>query len=63
MWESFGPDRLIYGSNWPVSERFAPLGRVQQIINDYFGAKGGDATEKVFAKNASTAYRWAVRKR
>lgn len=27
----FGADRLIYGSNWPVSEHSAPLGRVQQI--------------------------------
>jgi L-fuconolactonase len=63
MWESFGPDRLIYGSNWPVSERFAPLGRVQQIVNDYFDAKGREASGKVFAKNAQTAYRWVERKR
>jgi L-fuconolactonase len=25
MTAMFGPQRLIYASNWPVSERFAPL--------------------------------------
>jgi L-fuconolactonase len=34
MRESFGPERLIYASNWPVSERFAPLSRVEGIIVD-----------------------------
>jgi L-fuconolactonase len=61
IWESFGADRLIYGSNWPVSERFAPLSRVQQIVSGYFTKKGREVIEKVFAKNASTAYRWANR--
>ena len=27
--ETFGPERLIYASNWPVSERFGPLAAVQ----------------------------------
>lgn len=63
MWSMFGADRLIYGSNWPVSERFAPLGRVQQIVSDYFGAKGPKAKAKVFAENARMAYRWVSRKR
>ena len=32
MREMFGPERLIYASNWPVSERFAPLATVQGIV-------------------------------
>ena len=63
MWAMFGPGRLIYGSSWPVSERFASLGRVQQIVSDYFGAKGREAKAKVFAQNARIAYRWVSRKR
>ena len=62
LWKLFGADRLIYGSNWPVSEHFAPLGRVQQIAMSYFATKGQTALEKVFWKNAQAAYRWVERK-
>lgn len=56
LWKTFGPDRLIYGSNWPVSERFAPLGRVEQIALTYFSEKGQVAVDQVFWKNAHVAY-------
>jgi predicted TIM-barrel fold metal-dependent hydrolase len=61
IWGAFGPRRLIYGSNWPVSERFAPCAVVQQIVADYFGTKGGPALEQVFAANARDAYKWVRR--
>lgn len=56
LWKIFGPDRLIYGSNWPVSERFAPLSRVQQIALSFFAEKGQAALDKIFWKNARAAY-------
>ena len=56
MWQAFGRDKLIYGSNWPVSERFAPLATVQQIVHDYFNAKGSPALAAVFAGNAKAVY-------
>lgn len=60
LWEAFGEDRLIYGSNWPVSERFASYATVQQIVNAYFSEKAAQAgeavTAKFFAQNAKTAY-------
>jgi L-fuconolactonase len=59
MWERFGPDRLIYGSNWPVCEHFATLATVQAIASDYFEQKGPAAWAKVFAQNASVAYQCA----
>jgi L-fuconolactonase len=58
MWEMFGPKRLIYGSNWPVSERFAPLATVQGIVADYFHSHGRQAEEQVFSQSAKAAYRW-----
>ena len=58
VWDAFGEDRLIYGSNWPVSERFASYGAVQRIVSDYFRAKGKAATEKYFWRNALAAYKW-----
>jgi L-fuconolactonase len=56
LWKTFGPERLLYGSNWPVSERFAPLGRVEQIALTYFSEKGQTALEHVFFRNARVAY-------
>jgi len=61
VWERFGVDRLIYGSNWPVSDRFASCATVQQVVLDYFTAKGASATEKFFSQNARAAYKWVNR--
>jgi predicted TIM-barrel fold metal-dependent hydrolase len=58
IWNTFGDDRLIYGSNWPVSDRFAPYATVIGIANDYVVSRGAAATEKFFWKNAQAAYRW-----
>ena len=61
MREMFGPERLIYASNWPVSERFAPLATVQGIVGEYFRSHGRRAEEQVFAQSAKAAYRWVQR--
>jgi L-fuconolactonase len=63
MREMFGPERLIYASNWPVSERFAPLATVQGIVADYFRSHGRRAEEQVFAQSAKAAYRWMHREK
>ncbi len=62
LWETFGPDRLIYGSNWPVSDKGAPYAAVFKIVDEYFRAKGTEACEKYFWKNSKAAYRWVERK-
>jgi predicted TIM-barrel fold metal-dependent hydrolase len=59
LWEVFGVDRLIYGSNWPVSERIAPYDKVFKVVFDYFTGKGQPAAEKYFWQNAKAAYRWS----
>jgi predicted TIM-barrel fold metal-dependent hydrolase len=61
LWDVFGPDRLIYGSNWPVSNLVAPYSAVFRIVQEYFSAKGTDASEKYFWKNSQAAYRWRAR--
>jgi len=58
IWEIFGEDRLIYGSNWPVSDRFAPYRSVFSIVHDYVVARSRSAAEKFLLKNAQAAYRW-----
>lgn len=58
-WDSFGEDRLIYGSNWPVCEKGGTYADQFGIVQKYFASKGQLASEKYFWKNALAAYRWA----
>jgi predicted TIM-barrel fold metal-dependent hydrolase len=62
VWQAFGEDRLIYGSNWPVSDRAADYATVLKIVTEFFQAKGKSATEKFFARNAKAAYKYPDRK-
>ena len=61
LWDKFGRDRLIYGSNWPVSNRFAAYPVVLQVVRDYFAAKGPEASERYFWRNSQAAYKWVER--
>lgn len=61
VWECFGEDRVVYGSNWPVSDKGAPYDVVFRIVKEYFSAKGKEACEKYFWKNSLVAYRWIER--
>lgn len=61
LWDIFGEDRLIYGSNWPVSSLYADLASVQTIPYEYFKEKGFSVLEKIFSGNAKRAYKWARR--
>ena len=61
LWQVFGEDRLIYGSNWPVSDRVAPYGEIFKHVQAYFASKGRAASEKYFWKNSQIAYRWTAR--
>ena len=56
MLEMFGAERLIYASNWPVSERFAPLAVVQGIVTDFCARQDRSLTRRVFSSNARSAY-------
>lgn len=57
LWHPFGEDRLIYGSNWPVSLHFATYETVLRIVQDYFRAKGPRAVAHYFHRNAIKVYR------
>ena len=61
LWDQFGEDRLIYGSNWPVSDRGAPYEAQYKIVHEYFSGKGHEVAEKYFWKNSLAAYRWIER--
>lgn len=58
----FGEDRVIYGSNWPVSDLYnGTYSEVYNIVDDFFSEKGTDVRAKYFAGNASKAYKWIQR--
>ncbi len=54
--ECFGEDRLVYGSDWPVSETSGDYAAVLQLVRDYFDAKGPEVTGKLFHANALRFY-------
>ena len=62
LWDLFGEDRLIYGSDWPNSDLWGPYPEVLKIVREYFTAKGRPIAEKFFWKNSVAAYGWVKRK-
>ncbi len=61
IWDIFGADRLIYGSDWPNSDQWGTYPQVLKIVREYFHAKGPAAMEKYFWKNSVAAYHWIKR--
>lgn len=54
--ESFGEDRLIFGSDWPVSRMTDDYASVVKLTRSYFDSKGTRVSEKLFARNAVRFY-------
>jgi predicted TIM-barrel fold metal-dependent hydrolase len=62
IWRIFGADRLMYGSNWPVSEHEGDfISNGIRLVRRYFSEKGQVAYEKYFWKNSLHAYKWNPR--
>ena len=61
LWDAYGEDRLVYGSNWPVSERAGTYTRGIQIVKAYLAGKSEGAREKFFWRNSKDLYRWEER--
>lgn len=57
-WEIFGPHRTLYGSNWPVSARFAPYEVVQRIVQHWATDRGPVFAQAFFQGNAQRVYQW-----
>jgi predicted TIM-barrel fold metal-dependent hydrolase len=57
----FGPDHVLYGSDWPNSDNWKPYDEVFRLVSEYFMAKGRPVAEKYFWKNSVAAYKWVKR--
>ena len=54
--KEFGEDRLVYGSNWPVTMRGGKYGDYKKVVMDYYAPKGRKFLEKLLYKNALAFY-------
>ena len=61
LWEAFGEDRLIFGSNWPVCDMNSNHDTVLAIVRSFFEPKGEVVLEKYWWKNAKKAYKYVER--
>ncbi len=61
LWDIFGEDRCLYGSDWPNSDHVATYSETLDIIRGYISRKGPAASAKFFSKNSIAAYRWRPR--
>jgi L-fuconolactonase len=61
LFDAFGENRLIFGSDWPNGSALGNLPAIVNIVKDYFEAKGHAVAEKYFWKNSAAAYKWVHR--
>lgn len=61
IWETFGQDRIMFGSDWPNCDPVGSYQQVFSIAHEYVSAKGHAVAEKFYWKNSIHAYRWQKR--
>ena len=61
IWDVFGEDHILFGSDWPNSDHVASFAETFGIVSRYIAGKGPTARDKYFRKNSIDAYRWRPR--
>jgi predicted TIM-barrel fold metal-dependent hydrolase len=61
VWNAFGDERVIYGSDWPVSGLAGDYETQQRIVMEYAESRGPVTTVKFCSLNAKKAYKWVDR--
>jgi len=56
VFEAFGEDRLMFGSDWPVCLLSGSYGQVYGLIDGYLTGVGDGTREKIFGGNAARFY-------
>lgn len=54
--EAFGPDRLMFGSDWPVCLLAGSYEKVFEVVENYVSRLGADTEAKFFGENAAKFY-------
>ncbi len=61
LFDTFGEDRLLFGSDWPNGSAVNNLPAIVSVMQQYFAGKTRAAAEKYFWKNSVAAYQWIRR--
>jgi len=61
LMETFGEDRVVFGSDWPNSWGTATPAQIVDIARAYFATRSRAAAEKYFWKNSLVFYKWKKR--
>ncbi len=62
LWDIFGEDKCLFGSDWPNSDHVATYTQTLDIVRDYISRKGPAVSAKFFSKNSIAAYKWRPRR-
>ena len=60
VWQAFGPERLMIGSDWPVCLLSGEYGETMSIVQNFLQQFSRDDREKVMGANAIRFYRLPV---
>lgn len=55
--EAFGPDRMMFGSDWPVCLSAASYYEVLEVVKNFFRNFSEEEKEKIFGGNAARFYK------
>jgi L-fuconolactonase len=61
IWDVFGEDHVLFGSDWPNSDHVATYPQTLAIVRGYIAKKSFAARAKYFWKNSIAAYKWTRR--
>ena len=61
IWDIFGEDRIVFGTDFPHEDRNAPFLNVLSTSTSYVRMKSSVAQEKVLWRNSARIYRWVKR--
>jgi L-fuconolactonase len=63
VFDAFGPQRLMFGSDWPVCLLAATYQQVLEIVEEYFQDCATEVKEKIFGGSAADFYQLKAAKR
>ena len=61
LMQSFGPDRLLFGSNWPAVDLGGDIATEIALAEEYLAAHGDDVRDKVMYRNAERLWHRRLR--
>ena len=63
LYDAFGEDRVIFGSDYPNSYGVATIPEEVGLVKRFFSTKSREAAEKYFWRNSQRVYKWKKRAR